>query len=209
MSTTKRKANEISEDSAGWTVGPSDNFSDWVVEVVSKKSGKEVSYHVHRKDLSWGKYKSEYFSSVFNSKGLKESSDSVTRVELDSKVAEAFPIMLNFLYTGNLSCKSKHIVALFWLADYFMIESLKPQLKQELRKKVNKFEVLLYKQLYQDAVSLNQKETLRCHLGYPKLNCASTDAVLHHLMKGSLLGGDVTSLFLEYSTKGSMVIISR
>jgi hypothetical protein len=65
--------------------GPSDNFSDWVVEVVSKKSGKEVSYHVHRKGLSWGKYKSEYFSSVFNSKGLKEASDSVTRVELVSK----------------------------------------------------------------------------------------------------------------------------
>jgi hypothetical protein len=66
--------------------------------------------------------------------------------------------MLNFLYTGNISCESKHIVALFWLADYFMIESLKPQLKQELRKKANTFEIIVL--LYQDAVSLNQKEAL-------------------------------------------------
>jgi hypothetical protein len=194
MSTTKRKANEISEDSAGWTIGPSDNFSDWVVEVVNKKSGKEVSYHVHRKDLSWGKYKSEYFSGVFNSKGLKESSDSVTRVELDSKVAEAFPIMLNFLYTGNLNCKSKHIVALFWLADYFMIESLKPQLKQELRKKVNKLEVLLYIQLYQDAVSLNQKETLDVILEF--LN-RMTQYIMCHVMKGGFLQVMSPAFFLS------------
>jgi hypothetical protein len=52
-----------------------------------------------------------------------------TRQQGGQSFSKAFPIMLNFLYTGNLSCESKHIVALFWLADYFMIESLKPQLK--------------------------------------------------------------------------------
>jgi hypothetical protein len=63
-----------------------------------------------------------------------------------------------FTLAGNLSCRGKHIVALFWLADYFMIESLKPQLKRELQKKLNTFEIIVL--LYQDAISLNQKEAL-------------------------------------------------
>jgi hypothetical protein len=39
-----------------------------------------------------------------------------------------------------------------------MIESLKPQLKRELQKKLNTFEIIVL--LYQDAISLNQKEAL-------------------------------------------------
>lgn len=131
MSSTKRKASEISPpEIGGWSVGPSDNFSDWAIEVVEKESRKETSYQVHRKDLACGANKSKYFARVFHSKGLKESNSRVTRVELESKVAKAFPVMLNFLYTGTVGdLKTRDIVPLFWLADYFMVESLQAPLK--------------------------------------------------------------------------------
>ena len=61
---SKRKAVEISCDT-GWSVGPSDNFSDWVIEVVDKESGEMTPYHVHRKDLARGKHQSEYFAGAF------------------------------------------------------------------------------------------------------------------------------------------------
>lgn len=171
MSSTKRKASEISPSkNAGWSVGESDNFSDWIVQVVeTDNSGNETSYHVHRKDLACGENSSEYFAGVFHSIGLRESESSVTRVELEAKVAQAFPAMLNFLYTGKLhDVRVAHIVPLFWLADYFVIESLQRPLKEVRRTKMSSSSRLAcVVTIYQDAVALGHQETL--------------DALLEHL----------------------------
>lgn len=165
---SKRKAEEISEDDDGhWSVGPTDNFSDWKVVVVDTESGKETPYHVHRKDLACGVRKSEYFSGVFHSEGLEESKSSVTRLELDNKMAEAFPVMLSYLYTGSLACMSKHIVPLFWLADYFIIESMNAPLKKAMQDKMQEDGVDGIVTLYKDAVTLDLRETL--------------DAIVHHM----------------------------
>ena len=131
----KRKAEEISTSEwaeGGWSVGPSDNFGDWTIEVTDKQSREVTPYHVHRKDLACGQNKSEYFSAVFRCEGLKESDEDVSRLELEHKVATVFPMLLTFLYTGKLGCRTKHVAQLFWLADYIMIEPMKRPLKSKL-----------------------------------------------------------------------------
>jgi len=199
MSSSKRKANEISQDD-GWSVGPSDNFSDWVIEVVDKESGKTTPYHVHRKDLARGAHKSEYFVGVFRSEGLRESNESVTRLELESRVAKAFVIMLSYLYTGKLDCRSKHIVPLFWLADYFMIESMQAPLKelrvQSLKSKNFKKIITIYK----DAESLGHEETLCTTVHY--MVCATLrfeDLVLEAVSPEFFLR------MLEYDASGRLI----
>jgi hypothetical protein len=62
MSQAKRKASGITQDSdGGWSIVPSDNFSDWTIQLRNKGTDTVTSYYVHRKDLARGNRKSDYF----------------------------------------------------------------------------------------------------------------------------------------------------
>jgi hypothetical protein len=63
-----------------------------------------TKYHVHKNMLGAGSQQSEYFKSVFRGGGasMREGDCQTTELELEPSAAEAFPIFLDFAYTGEL-----------------------------------------------------------------------------------------------------------
>ena len=136
-------------------------FSDWKIAVTTTASTTTESssvdeflqrtYTVHKAILGLGPHKSKYFLRLFQNDTLAESKDSTSRIKLTPMEAEAFPMMLNFMYihprevkrykflfhaifTTKIKSSESHgkditpskivPVALKHLADYFEIPSL-------------------------------------------------------------------------------------
>lgn len=151
---SKRKASELSEQ-ALWR--RNSNYSDWTIEVLNKESKEVTSFHVHRAVLALGPHASEYFAGLFRANDLKEATEKTTRLEFEGKVVEAFPLLLDYLYTGNLDNSPESFVSLFCLADYFLVESLQLDLRRQIQKKLDEHNIVVF---YQDAVALGHDETL-------------------------------------------------
>lgn len=112
--------------SIAWRLDPEESFSDWRIEITRKKTKQVDVYHVHRTHLAWGPQHSSYFKALFrNGEKLAEKDGSVSRINLLDEAAEAFPVFLDFLYTGELSCDDNvMMVSLYHLARYFGNSSL-------------------------------------------------------------------------------------
>ncbi|CAB9497708.1 nervous system development [Seminavis robusta] len=148
---------EIQDEEFKWRGDPAETFSDWTIEIVAKKVAQGSSpssilaaddppdkddddsllfpvetYHVHKCNLAYGKRKSEYFANLFRSgKKFQESKSSTSRIALDPLAAQAFPRLLNFVYTERpLEVDTHSATALYFLGEYFGIRTLCQHSKQ-------------------------------------------------------------------------------
>ena len=143
-----------SRDAAlSWRLDEADSLSDWTITVTrahrehaSTTTGEGQGrakaplspaaarqYHVHKNILAVGRKRSEYFVGLFRSQDqLAELIDATSYIELEGSAADAFPVMLDYLYYtdpddvkfGATNITVENVVALRHLAQYFRIREL-------------------------------------------------------------------------------------
>jgi hypothetical protein len=113
-----------------WRGDPEDTHSDWTIVV-----NEEKAYHIHKFVLVAGPRSCKlYFPSLFRpAVRTSEQEDSTSRITLPKDQADAFPIMLDFMYSSDeeLAVHTDNAVTLRSLANYFGCTAL--------TKTVNKF----------------------------------------------------------------------
>ncbi|GAX12495.1 hypothetical protein FisN_24Hu070 [Fistulifera solaris] len=118
----------MQDDQPKWRDDPVDLFSDWKIEIISfNDEGVETTdtYHVHKNFLAHGSRRSKYFFRLFRSEeSFTENQASTSRIDLDPLAAQAFPVLLDFVYGSNLSITSQTATALHHLGEYFEIRPL-------------------------------------------------------------------------------------
>ena len=105
-----------------WRQDKTQSFSDWTI-VVKHDGGDDKTYFVHKTMLAAGLRPSSYFVRCFNS-SMAESASSTTTLTLQQSSAAAFPLYLDFAYTGELNATSATACALLHLADYLGCRAL-------------------------------------------------------------------------------------
>jgi len=131
------------ESNIHWRRDPDDFYSDWKVIVgLQDKDGEEnkeekdtVTYNVHRVFLSG---KSKFFETQFTTKVGKETEFSTTRLFLPEGACEAFPLFLNFIYSGGFASDdavldSDKVIALHHLSDRLLVPSLKEATMKKMK----------------------------------------------------------------------------
>ena len=105
-----------------WRQDKTQSFSDWTI-VVKHDGGDDKTFHVHKNVLAAGLRPSSYFARCFQS-SMAEAASSTTTLTLQQSSAEAFPIYLDFAYTGTLNATSESACALLHVADYLGCRAL-------------------------------------------------------------------------------------
>ena len=107
-----------------------------------------TTYHVHKSVLGLGPRGSRYFLNVFRSgKILAESQSSTSYLNLELSAAQAFPAMLDFMYSTNkekVKASSETAVALRHLANYFEIPPLYESVNEFIRIDVSGNNIHIY-----------------------------------------------------------------
>ena len=99
---------------------------------------------MHRVVLAVGPKRSEYFARLFGGRWPAERADAASHLELEGSAADAFPVMLDYLYSADLvDCEfgaehitAENVVALRHLAQYFQIPKLFALATDVLRSKI-------------------------------------------------------------------------
>ena len=137
-----------------WRLEPLQSLSDWTIKIRSKHSGSVQEYHVHKNILAVGPCKSEYFCGLFrcsasdhnssnsnsnNTISIAESSTRTSCITLEDSAAQAFPHLLDFLYSParTISVTTQNAVALRYLSQYFGIRMLHKKVMEFLTKDIN------------------------------------------------------------------------
>lgn len=115
-----------------WRMDPKQSLSDWKIEVVVSGENEDPCsnvYHVHQCVLAVGHKKSNFFVKLF----CGPFSESVTKsscMEFEQEVADAFPILLDYLYSheDKLDVTTENIPVLMKLADYLDIQSVRDEI---------------------------------------------------------------------------------
>lgn len=141
---------EMSEPSADastpalWRTDPEESFSDWKIVVrIKDDAGNKAdqTYHVHKVIIAAGEHKCNYFAHVCRSKNFAESETQTSTVELPSLLAEALPLLLDYVYGRGLPQKfANQAVSLYHLAQYFDNEPLMNKVKEQINKTFQKIE---------------------------------------------------------------------
>lgn len=122
-------------EALSWRGDPEANLSDWTITINTEDGDSSQTYHVHKAILAASSKPCKYFSTLFQTKvNLPENKDSTSRITLGMQEAEAFPIMLDYVYSSDASIQgitTQNAVAIRSLARYFRC--------RELTKSVNQF----------------------------------------------------------------------
>lgn len=105
-----------------WRLDPEESFSDWTIEITVEASEDIYTFHVHKSYLATGLRKSEYFVRLFSqAKRFSESKTETSKIQLNRMAAEAFPVMLDWVYAvgDNLKVSTENATALHFLGEYF------------------------------------------------------------------------------------------
>jgi len=139
-----------------WRLDPDESLSDWTIEIVTPN--QTTAYHVHKAHLAAGWRKSEYFRRLFQNDRFAESQSNTSRIELQELAANAFPDLLDYLYTNEqpLNITMDNATALHALGNYFEMRRLRWEAKQFWRKNLTPATCDLY---YEHATVL-QDETV-------------------------------------------------
>jgi len=135
---------DLGEDAPiSWRLDSSDSLSDWTIIIVRKSDKtRTTTYHVHKTSLAIGPRKSDYFAHLFKiDKGVSESTTSTSTITLEDSAVDAFPLMLDYMYslidnveggmTGNSAVQA---TALRHLSRYFCIPRLYEQVTSFIQK---------------------------------------------------------------------------
>ena len=108
-----------------WRLDPEISLSDWTIQVNPVDGGDRATYHVHRAILGVAPRRSDYFAKAFSSSDFFEATTRTTELSLERSAVDAFPIFLDFLYTGNLDEATTELAAaLRHCATYFAVPEL-------------------------------------------------------------------------------------
>jgi len=113
---------DAEEEAPLWRQDPAESFSDWEI-VISCNGGKLKTFHVHKTSLAKGPRQSQYFAAQFRA-CTRENNDNTSRIDLASSAFNAFPIFLDYMYTGSFmgGVNRDNAVALRHLATYFRVK---------------------------------------------------------------------------------------
>jgi len=115
---------EEAEPELSWRLDPEVSLSDWLIKVKDENGTKD--YHVHRAMLATGPRKCQYFVRLFRgaASGMRETAQRTSSLELLPSAATAFPVFLDYAYTGDLKATTELACALLHLADYLGCRAL-------------------------------------------------------------------------------------
>ena len=119
-------------DPLDWRVDPSTSRSDWTIRIRSDRSQQddtgtctasshpplEQEYHVHINNITMGPRASNYFKAVCFAE-FAEHVDRVSYIDLHPTAAKYIPVLLDYLYRGELRVNSYNVLALQYSARYF------------------------------------------------------------------------------------------
>ena len=144
-----------------WREDAEVQLDDWTIEITSEHDATVSTYLVHKVVLGVGERRSRYFEREFESKlSLKESHDSTSRISFRGSVAQAFPEVLDYIYTGQCNFSSENTVALRFLARYFDIPTLLDAVEEFTKSDVTPASVHIYHQdsmIYHDDYMLEKQ----------------------------------------------------
>lgn len=134
------------DDELSWRMSPEQSYSDWSLRVKHSGHKQRDVYHVHKYVISNGLYRSDFFANLFRSRDSPKSGHGNTTIELDHKVALAFPEMLDFIYSPDHHVHVTHssAVVLRFLARVFQVSMLSKRVLQFVNKSISLSNVLLY-----------------------------------------------------------------
>lgn len=125
------------QQAIAWRLDPKESHSDWKIEITHTTAADDVSssktdlYHVHKCIMSIGSRQSDYFHALFHDGGrFAETKHGKSTIPLHPLAAAAVPVMLDYIYTGDLQINHENATALHYLGDYFSIPSLGKQVKK-------------------------------------------------------------------------------
>jgi hypothetical protein len=157
---------ETPKEWQNWRLDPVETLSDWTIEITTIINNEEKeqidTYHVHKYALAVGPRNSLYFERLFGLGVCKfsEGQSSQSSINLHELAAEAFPVMLDFMYapTGQLEATTENATALHYLGQYFEIRRLRWDAKQFWKKNLGLDTVAIYSEharIFQDEKILN------------------------------------------------------
>ncbi|CAB9505923.1 nervous system development [Seminavis robusta] len=144
-----------------WRGNPEETYSDWTIEIVCNSEKEETeTYHAHKFVLGYGPRSSGYFAKLFqHGHALKESESKKSRIELEPIAAQAFPLMLDFIYSpeNTLFVDTPSATALHFLGEYFEIHALRWYVMKYCQKDMTMENVMTY---HEHASILSDKAVL-------------------------------------------------
>jgi len=114
------------EGKLDWRDDPEKSQADWTIVVAAAGRRSSHTYHVHKFMLGAGTQQSAYFKGAFvgRASGTPEGSNQTSAMTLLDSAADAFPVYLDFCYTGELYATTTSATALLHLAHYLRCRSL-------------------------------------------------------------------------------------
>ena len=148
-----------------WRLDPTSSHSDWTIEIVTKdeeQKPKVVEYHVHKVMLTVGPRKSGYFQKICRQDAeFHECTTCSSRIELEKIAADAFPVMLDYLYQQisqvQFQFETQSATALHFLGQYLDIHALRWDALQFIKNDLSLSKCLHY---YSHACILQNKKIL-------------------------------------------------
>lgn len=106
-----------------WRQDRSKSLSDWTIVVKPEAGGRDHTFHVHKAMIGAGARAAKYFHRCFDS-SMAEALNSTSTLTLLPTAIEAFPLYLDFAYTGELNCTTDTVCALMHMGDYLDCRAL-------------------------------------------------------------------------------------
>jgi hypothetical protein len=121
-----------------WRMDPSVSYSDWTLEISRSSSATVDRYHVHRNILAVGPRHGEYFAAQFQLE-TKETLNKTSKIELEDSRADAFPLLLDFLYSRQIpDLTAASAACLYHLSEYFDMPELRRVVEDHYRQNLTK-----------------------------------------------------------------------
>ena len=145
--------------------------SDWTLEIVAV--GKEDTaygstssglYHIHKNILAVGGKRGEYFVNLFQNRptGSCKTTSKMnhTKIRLVHEAANAFPVLLDFMYSKDdeLKITCHNAAALYYLGRFFRMRRLRWEAKQFWRKNLTVRNCFLY---YKHGIALQEAKIVK------------------------------------------------
>eukprot|EP00980_Cylindrotheca_fusiformis_P003640 scaffold818_cov136-Cylindrotheca_fusiformis.AAC.6 len=157
-----------------WRMDSISSYSDWCIRVKHANYGTIDVYDVHKHVIAVGRYKSLFFSDIFLSRDSILSSKGNTTVALDHAAADAFPAMLNFMYSRGhiLQVSTETAVAIRFLARVFKVWPLNNKIIDFIESDISIANALTY---IEDADSFNDEVVVEMSIQFCATNISEID----------------------------------
>jgi hypothetical protein len=125
-------------------MNPRESLSDWTIELVTPSGNRE--YHVHQDVLCTGHKRSNYFALIFETMSScisMEQHVTSSRIEMEDKIADAFPTVLDYMYAAeadeenDLEVTLENIPALIVLSNILDVKAVRDQVIQFCHTHIN------------------------------------------------------------------------